>query len=140
MTNDTELFDRARDTQHVSRAVNSRMLAKGWRPAELARRSGVGRDEISRLLNAQRLPGLTKLTAISQALGCTLAELSPHWEDTAPFAITQNPNNPHVARLSVNTDVPFSMMSEIMAVMARAQLELPAAMLAGQQSARRKSA
>ena len=54
------------------RAVRER---RGWTQTELARRSGVGRDQVNDYEQARTVPGTTVLVALAKALEVTLDAL-----------------------------------------------------------------
>ena len=47
---------------------------KGWTAADLSRRSGVGKDSLSRYLHGEIIPKQNKVSAMADALG-----VSPSW-------------------------------------------------------------
>jgi len=66
-------------TIKLSENLRRLMGIRGLNQVELAKKSGVGQDQISRYLRIDRkgkYPGLHNLVALSQALDCTLEELT----------------------------------------------------------------
>jgi transcriptional regulator with XRE-family HTH domain len=57
--------------------LQKRLNEKDWTQAELARRSGVGRDNISEYLRARVLPRPEALEALPKALECEPGDLVP---------------------------------------------------------------
>lgn len=55
--------------QDFAQKLQKEMLARGWNQSELARRSGMGRDNISGYLGGKVLPGSKHLKKIADAFG-----------------------------------------------------------------------
>ncbi len=54
--------------EKFARKLQKAMLDKGWNQSELARRAGMGRDNISGYLKGKILPGTKKLKQLADAL------------------------------------------------------------------------
>lgn len=54
--------------QEFARKLQKAMLEKGWNQSELARRAGMGRDNISGYMSGRILPGAKKLKQLADAL------------------------------------------------------------------------
>lgn len=60
-----------------SQKLRAAIKEKGWKPSELAQRSGLNRDCISRYMNEKSLPTDTNLSKVADALGKAPNELIP---------------------------------------------------------------
>jgi transcriptional regulator with XRE-family HTH domain len=65
--------ERARDV--LARNIYGGIVDKGWTPAELARQSGVSRNEILSYMRGLSLPTTENLAKLAKALDMTPAEL-----------------------------------------------------------------
>ena len=61
-------MDEKRKKEFASK-LKKMMLDRGWNQSELARRAGMGRDNISNYMNGKILPGAKKLKQLADAFG-----------------------------------------------------------------------
>lgn len=106
--------------QTLARKIHRAILDKGWTPAELARRSGLSRDNISTYMRASSLPSGDSLTKLARALGMEPDELLPNRPDVTysdpdspTLELTQTPSHPGKAWLRVNQLVSMSTATKI---------------------------
>ncbi|MCH4543182.1 helix-turn-helix domain-containing protein [Ochrobactrum sp. A-1] len=69
--------------EQFGRRVYQLMTAKGWRQAELARRSGLTRDAISTYVTGRSFPSPQNAAKLAEALGVTAEELLPNMVEEA---------------------------------------------------------
>ena len=60
--------------EDVKKRLQEALNEKGWTASELAKRTGIGKGQISRYLHGQVIPKQSKVGAMAQALG-----VSPSW-------------------------------------------------------------
>ncbi len=103
--------------QEFARKLQKAMLEKGWNQSELARRAGMGRDNISGYMSGRILPGAKKLKQLADALSLPPSALLEgvilrDEPDTPMLEIKQNEDDTVVMRF-VQT-VPLSVAMKIM--------------------------
>jgi transcriptional regulator with XRE-family HTH domain len=76
--------------QVLARNVKRAIIEKGITPAELARRAGLTRDNISTYMRASSLPSEDSLKRLAKALGKTPEDLLPNRPDI-PQSDPENP-------------------------------------------------
>lgn len=76
--------------QALARNLKRAIIEKGWTPAELARRAGLTRDNISTYMRASSLPTEDSLRRLARALGKTPEDLLPNRPDIP----RSDPDNP----------------------------------------------
>lgn len=69
--------DKAALRAEFARRLRQKLTEQGMRPAELARRVGTGRHNISGYVNANALPRPLILDRIAKELGCEVLDLLP---------------------------------------------------------------
>ncbi len=103
-----------------ARKLRDAMLNRGWNQSELARRAGLGRDNISGYIRARNLPNDTHLKKIADALamkpdelieGVMGVELTE--QDVLEIKATHNGN----VRLRISQEVSLEMAMEIMKIL-----------------------
>lgn len=65
------------DKKEFGQRLRALMIAKGWTPAELARRAGMPRNNISTYINGRSFPNDLNLKSLARALGVAPDELLP---------------------------------------------------------------
>lgn len=108
--------------QEFGRRVQSLMLAKDWNQSDLAKAADLGRDSISTYVNGKTFPTMRALRKLAKALGVEEAELLPNslmnaMDDEHPaIELKQAAGHPGMAWLRINRAVPFSVATQIMAL------------------------
>jgi transcriptional regulator with XRE-family HTH domain len=100
--------------QEFARKLQKAMLDKGWNQSELARRAGMGRDNISGYMSGRILPGSKHLKKLEDALSQQLIEgvVLRDEPDTPMLEIKQHDDGMVVIRMV--QIVPMSVAMEIM--------------------------
>lgn len=76
MNGEIERRDRLRTTEtKIANRLKHRRLAKHWSQDDLAKESGVSRNEISRIELAKIQPRIETVQKLAKALGCRTIEL-----------------------------------------------------------------
>jgi transcriptional regulator with XRE-family HTH domain len=65
---------------NIGRRIQEKLHELGWRQAELAEKSGLGRDSISLYVRGKNTPSARSLKALADALGCSTEDLAPELE------------------------------------------------------------
>lgn len=104
-----------------AKRLQARMLDKGWNQSELARRSGLSRDNISNYIAKGRIPSPVHLAKIAKALGCKADELlpmrgMPRVDDRAP-ALDVRATGPDRVWLRVNQECDIQVAMQIMGLL-----------------------
>lgn len=116
------LTPRALTKQEFGRRLQGLMMAKDWTQSDLARASGMGRDSISKYINAISFPTPLALKKLAESLGVTKEELLPNalmqaLDDEHPAVeLKQAAGHPDKAWLRVNRAVPFDVAARIVAL------------------------
>jgi len=108
--------------QDFARKLQKAMLEKGWNQSELARRAGMGRDNISGYMSGKILPGVKKLKMLADALSLPPSSLLDgvvlrEEPDTPMLEIAQRDDDMVVIRLV--QIVPMSVAMKIMELLKR---------------------
>lgn len=108
--------------QVLARNIMRAIIDKGWTPAELARRAGLTRDNISTYMRASSLPTEDSLKRLAWALGKAPEELLPNRPDVPRsdpenpmLVLTQMPDG--TSRLQVDKVVRTSTANKIIAIL-----------------------
>jgi transcriptional regulator with XRE-family HTH domain len=119
------------DKKEVGRRIHSRMLARGWRQADLARASGLSRNSISNYIKGNQAPSGASLFALASALRVKPADLIPNVKNLSGYDV-KSPESRDVvdgyeirvvaseesySRLVVNQVVPRKLAFEIAALL-----------------------
>lgn len=109
--------------EEFGRRLYKLMLAKGWRQAELARRTGLTKASISAYIRGQAFPTPTSVAKLAAALGVPQEEIFPNaqhnaiMEDQPDFEMRVSPGDPTKAWLKVDRQVDFSVAVKIAALL-----------------------
>lgn len=100
--------------QEFARKLQKAMLEKGWNQSELARRAGMGRDNISGYMSGRILPGAKHMKQLEDALGERLIEgvVLREESDTPMLEIKQHDGDTVVMRMI--QIIPMSVAMKIM--------------------------
>lgn len=111
----------------LAKKIHRAIVEKGWTPAELARRAGLTRDNISTYMRMASLPTPESLAKLAKALDMTTEDLLPNRADATfsdpdnpTLEITQTPAAPGKARLRVDQVVDFAVAAKIAALLQEA--------------------
>ena len=98
--------------QEFGRRLHEKLLALNMRPAELARRANLSRNNISAYINGRSYPSRTSLQAVAKALSCDPDDLLPNFMESAirgeqmpGFQIKSSVADPGTAWLTINRQV-----------------------------------
>lgn len=97
---------------NIGRRIQEKLFEIGWKQADLARESGLGRDSISLYIRGKNLPGAQSLKSVADALGCTPEDLAPELHaatrqrlpDFAPQVFTMLPDGLWRVKLDRSVD------------------------------------
>lgn len=106
--------------QEIGRRIHKRMLARGWRQADLARASDLSRNSISNYIKGNQAPSGTSLVALAKALKCKPADLVPDFkmpEDTRETLLEMKVMDGGLSHLIVNKIVTTEAAFEIMRIL-----------------------
>jgi transcriptional regulator with XRE-family HTH domain len=102
------------------RRLQALMLERNWNQAELARRSGLGRDSISTYVRGQTFPEPKSLKLLADALETTPQALMPqsHAVDVElpAFEIRQVPGQPDRCHIRINRLVTLDQAARIFSI------------------------
>ena len=79
----TDLTPNHLTKQEFGRRIHRLLLERGWRQAELSRRSGVAKDAISTYINGKVYPSSLNVKKIADAFGVKPEELLPNHTEAA---------------------------------------------------------
>lgn len=110
--------------EEFGRRLETLMREKGWRQAELARRSGLMRNAISVYLRGDSLPNPESLDKLAHALGVEPDKLLPNYlENTIDrnhpeLEFRVSPADPKTAWIRINRALPTALAIKIMDLIA----------------------
>jgi transcriptional regulator with XRE-family HTH domain len=94
--------------QDFAKRLYQLMVGKGWHQSELARQSGLARDNVSRYTTGKSMPSPLALRALARALDVKPEDIMPNYiesaidEDAPALDIKVSTNSPTKAWLRVN--------------------------------------
>ena len=105
--------------------LQSMLLERGLKQAELARKAKMGRDSVSVYIRGRSLPGPTHLHKLATALGVDADELLPGVVDSSvartggrsPLRIEEIPGKPSRAWLHVEREVSYDTAMAVLALL-----------------------
>ena len=110
--------------QEFGRRLYKLMTEKGMHHAELARRSGLPRNNISTYINGRSLPSQQSLTKLAKVLGVTADELLPNrlemairGEQMPDLSMKSSIADPSRSWLTINREVPTSVAARIIGIL-----------------------
>jgi transcriptional regulator with XRE-family HTH domain len=120
-----------KDKREFANRLTSAMLNRGWNQSELARRSQIGRDNVSGYIRGHNLPNSKHLAKISEALnvpatwllgGATGERFPAMSEDAKPvMKLEQLPDQEGKMRLTLRQDVPEDVAYQIAAIIRKSK-------------------
>lgn len=117
-----ELTPRELSRQEFGRRLHKLLIEKGWTQSDLARQAGVGRDAISKYVNAVAFPTPLQAEKIAKALGVSREELLPNLlmnaldKENPAIELRQAAGHPNKAWLRINRSVSFATGAKIIAL------------------------
>lgn len=119
-----DLTPRSVTKAEFGRRLHQMIVERGWTQSELARRAGVGRDQISTYVRGRSFPEPTSLQKLSKALSVPTEQILPNAaidgieRDPAPaIQIQQSSANPDQVWVQVNQLVTSDQALRIMQIL-----------------------
>lgn len=110
--------------QDFSNRLKALLTQKGWRQADLARATGLGRDSVSSYCKGKTVPSRESLLKMAKVLSITGEELYPNYAadmvqmDEAPtFELRAIPGKTDSRWLTLNQEISNSKVTRILAIL-----------------------
>ena len=119
---------------HMARTIHERMLKLGLTQADVCRRSGIGRDSMSRYAAGETIPGPLLLDRLARALEIEPRDLDPGVPperllfrptsaNDAALEFKQDPADPDRYWVRINQSLPADIAVEIMLLMQKVRTQ-----------------
>ena len=110
--------------QDFANRLKALLTQKGWRQADLARATGLGRDSVSSYCKGKTVPSRESLLKMAKVLSITGEELYPNYaadmvqaDEAPPFELRSIPGKSESRWLSLNQELSNSKVARIMQIL-----------------------